>query len=536
LKADLILKSKTIFTATAQRPIDGFIAIKGNKILAVGTKDEFNDWRGKNTQIKDFEDQLILPGFCDSHLHLFLGALENDTINVVDSKSEEEAAKMLYDFYRDRKDEWVIGFGWFHYHWKEKNLPTKNSLDKYFPDRPVCVFNEEVHSLWVNSKALEVCGITKDTPDPPGGEIYRDHNGEPTGYLLEPGAMKLITKKALEMPLEKEMQIFEGVLKKAAQLGVTSVSDIHILDILKIEAYDALEKEGKLTLRIHFAPSLQENIEKLKMFQKQYRSEKLQFTGVKEFIDGTAMAYTGLLIEPYADRPDFYGCTMIDPKDLKNKMRLLSKENIRTRLHACGDGAVRLALDIIEEMQKENPKEPLRHTIEHIENIHPGDLKRFKELGVIASVQPDHLWVDVYEEHPFHQILGEERNQLAWPFKSLLQHGAPMAFGTDYPISDLDPMRGIYRAVTRLHEDGEPKGGWIPKEKLSVAEALKQYTIGSAYQMFREKELGTLEAGKLADIVVLDRNLFEIPPEQIREAKAVLTIMDGKIIYEADAI
>ena len=199
---------------------------------------------------------------------------------------------------------------------------------------------------------MEVCGITKDTPDPPGGEIYRDHNGEPTGYLLEPGAMKLITKKALEMPLEKEMQIFEGVLKKAAQLGVTSVSDIHILDILKIEAYDALEKEGKLTLRIHFAPSLQENIEKLKMFQKQYRSEKLQFTGVKEFIDGTAMAYTGLLIEPYADRPDFYGCTMIDPKDLKNKMRLLSKENIRTRLHACGDGAVRLALDIIEEMQE----------------------------------------------------------------------------------------------------------------------------------------------------------------------------------------
>ena len=157
-------------------------------------------------------------------------------------------------------------------------------------------------------------------------------------------------------------------------------------------------------------------------------------------------------------------------------------------------------------------------------------IQRFKELGVIASVQPDHLWVDVYEEHPFHQILGEERNQLAWPFKSLLQHGAPMAFGTDYPISDLDPMRGIYRAVTRLHEDGEPKGGWIPKEKLSVAEALKQYTIGSAYQMFREKELGTLEAGKLADIVVLDRNLFEIPPEQIREAKAVLTIMDGKII------
>lgn len=532
MKADYILTSNVIFTAVSDEPMDGFVAVKDNVITAVDNREEMEKWIGENTKILEYQDKVVMPGFCDSHIHLFFGALEIDTINVIDAKTQEDAARMLYEFYKTREDKWVIGFGWFHYFWEGKKLPSKKSLDKYFPDRPAFIFNEEMHSAWVNSKALEICNINKYTPNPEGGEIQKDENGEPTGYLLEASAMKLVTDIAFNMPAEKEAKIIEGFFIKSAETGVTSVSDIQILDILKYKAYERLEKEGKLTTRIHFAPSLKQDIDTLIELKEKYTSEKLKFTGVKEFIDGTAMAYTGLLIEPYCDRKNFYGHTVVDIQWLKEKVKLLDQVGIRVRIHACGDGAVRLALNVFEETQSENGKRDLRHTIEHIENIHKNDLQRFNELGVIASVQPDHLWVDVYEEHPFHEILGEERNQLAWPFKSLLKHDAKMAFGTDFPISDINPLLSIYRAVTRLHEDRKPEGGWIPKEKLTVVEALKQYTIGSAYQMFRENDLGTLEAGKLADIVVLDRNIFKVAPEEIRETKVKLTMMDGKIIYE----
>ncbi len=532
MKADYILTSNIIFTAKTDDPFDGFIAIKDNMIISVGTREEMQLWIGENTEILEYRDKVIMPGFCDSHIHAFFGAMQIDTINLIDAVSEEDAAKRLYELYKDREDNWVIGFGWFHYFWKDKKLPSKHSLDKYFPDRPVIVFNDEMHSAWVNSKALELCCITRDTPNPAGGEIEKDTMGEPTGYLLEAAAMKLVTDMAFDISADKEAKIIEGFFHKAAELGVTSVSDIQILDILKYQAYESLEKKGKLTARIHFAPSLKKDIKNLIRLKQKYNTEKLKFSGVKEFIDGTPMAHTGLLIEPYNDIPDFYGHTVIDECYLREKVKKLDKENIRIRIHACGDGAVRLALDIFEEAQKENGKKDMRHTIEHIENIHPDDLPRFKELGVIASVQPDHLWVEKYEEHPFHYILGAERNELAWAFKSLMNNGAQMAFGTDFPISELNPLLGVYRAVTRLHEDKKPPGGWIPKEKLTVVEALKHYTISSAYQMFRENDLGTLESGKLADIVVLDKNIFEVNHEEIRETKVILTMMDGKIIYQ----
>jgi len=267
--------------------------------------------------------------------------------------------------------------------------------------------------------------------------------------------------------------------------------------------------------------------------KEKYKSDTLKFGGIKGFVDGTPMGYTGTLVEEYSDRPGFYSEKYLSVEEFGDKARQLEANGIRMRLHACGDGAVREALDIYEYSKAANQGEPLRHTIEHFEVVHPDDMARAGELGVVASVQPDHMWAPIFEEHPFHKILGEERCKYVYPFKTLRDNGAVLAFGSDHPIADLDPMRGLYRAVMRLSEDKLPEGGWCPNEKLSLADSIKAYTIGSAYQMWNEKITGTLEIGKFADIAVIDRNLFEVDPEEILEATAVMTMLGGKVIYNS---
>lgn len=532
-QADYVIKGNAIFTACSDDVLDGFIAVKANRIVAVATRDVVEEWIGPETKVYDFEDRLIVPGFHDSHIHPFLGGLQLDTINLEDTKSEEEAVLAVYKMSRERTEDWLLGFGWGELYWDKKVLPNKKSLDQYFPDRPVCLFNEELHGAWVNSKALELCNITKDTKDPEGGRIKRDKNGEPTGYLLE-RAIEMVTPTALKMSEERVLELLNLFLKKAREHGITSMSDLQIFNIVKYESFKLLEEEGELTARINFVVPLTKDIKKLKKLAQTYTSDRLTFSGAKEFIDGTAACYTAHMLEPYSDDPNNTGLLRVDKEYLKDLVIKADKEGVRVRLHACGDGAVRFGLDCFEAAQRLNGVRDARHTIEHIENIHESDLPRFNQLGVIASVQPDHLQAKVYENHPFHTALGAERIKLSWPFKSLQSHGAKLASGTDFPITDLDPMQTIYRAVTRLHEDELPVGGWNPQEKLTIPEVLKSYTLGSAYQDFREKDLGTLEIGKFADIVVLDRNLFKVNEREIRETKVILTMMDGQVVHEVD--
>ncbi len=527
LNADYILKSNAVFTGATEKLLDGFVAVKENRIVAIDTEKQMEKWIGRNTKIYSYKDKLIMPGFCDSHVHLIFAALRAVSANVITAKSEEEAVKMLYNFSKDQTGEWLFGFGWNYHYWDKKRLPTKKSLDKFFPDTPVILFNEEMHSVWVNSRSLELCKIDKDTPDPEDGEITKDQNGEPTGHLLEPSAIKLVIDQAFKFNPEKESQMIEEACSYIAGYGVTSISDVQIFDFVKYGQYRKLENNNKLSTRIHFSPGIDESIEKLLELKNHYSSEKLKFSGAKGFVDGTAMADTGLLLEPYSDKPDYKGYALFDEEETRNKIIQFSKNDIRVRLHACGDGAVRLALNMYENSHKITGKK-LRHTIEHIENIHPDDISRFGEIGIIPSVQPAHIW-GVYEA--FKKKIGDERLKYAFAFKSLLLSGASLAFGTDCPIAVIDPMKGIYRAVTRNPGDGSCSS-LNANEKLTLIEALTAYTMGSAYQMYRENDLGSLETGKLADIIVLDKNIFNVDDCELSETKTILTMMDGNIIFE----
>lgn len=532
--ADIVLSSNAVFTGLEDAPCPGAVAIAGKRILAVGTEEMIKAYIGPKTQVLSYQDKLIMPGFHDFHVHVLLGSLEQQCVNLLAAKSEEETAQMVKAYADQHPDDpWVFGFSWYHVLWDVQKLPHRSTLDKYIPDRPVFLFNAECHGAWLNSKALELAGITRDTPDPLFGEIARDEQGEPTGFLYET-AMAL-AKDAFQFPEERRISLLQGFLDHAAQWGVTSVGDMFPLVTMELgdlDMYRQFEEMDRLTVRIHFLTELNGDLDQARMMRERYNSEKLQFAGVKNFLDGVPTTYTGYLLEPYADRPDTRGDTLIPKHVIQDWTVQADREGFRIRYHACGDAAVRLGLDCFEEAKRQNGARDSRHTIEHIECIHPDDLGRFGELGVIASIQPEHLASDTFAEHTYLSRLGPERSRLTWPIHSLQKAGAPLAFGSDYPVVCLDPITELYRAVTRLHNDGEPEGGWNPQERISMADALRAYTSGAAYGNFREQDLGTLTAGKLADIVVLDQNLFAIAPERIRDTRVALTVMDGKIVYQ----
>ena len=536
VSADILLSGNAIFTGLEDMPTTGCIAIKGNRILAVGSYQDLENMVDVETKRYDFKDHLIVPGFHDSHIHLILAGLFQKCVNLQKAISEEEAAQMVKEYADSRpEDPWVLGFTWYHVFWKKKELPNRNSLDRLISDRPVFLLNYEGHGAWVNSKALAVCGIDRNTPNPSGGEIAKDNNGEPTGFLYE-NAMGLVSKFAYDIPKDMQVSILRELMLNAAKKGVTSICDMQPfigIDMGEPQVYKDLENKGELTIRINFTPGLTENLEKVKKLRLNHHSGCVQFSGLKQFVDGVATTYTAYMIDAYSDCPDSSGSTVIPIERLKNQIIKADKEGFRIRLHACGDGAVRLALDCFEAASKLNGIRDSRHTIEHIENISSDDIGRFFELGVIASMQPEHLaMTETFADNPYPVRLGLDRIKLTWPFKSLMDAGAVVTLGTDCPVVDMDPLQGIYRAVSRVHNDGEPTGGWNPKEKISVASALLGYTQKPAYLEFRENELGTLQAGKLADIVVLDRNLFKISEQEIRDTKVKMTMMDGKIVYE----
>ena len=532
---NLVLKSTCIYDSVGDKPFTGYIEIEDNKIKEVIKGDSAEAAaRYSDTaryDLRDCGDRTITAGLIDSHVHLFLGSLHNATVDIYNTATEDEAARTLYEFYKDRGDEWVLGFRWSNYRWPDEKLPTKASLDKYFPDRPVIAFNDELHAVWVNSKTLEICGITKDTPDPEGGTIERDENGEPTGYLLEQPAMNLATSKALNVSPEKEEELIEGFIEMAHRKGVTSVGAVHVLRIMKHEACRRLEEKGKLKMRVFFAPHMEMDFDEALKLKKEYTSDKLSFLGLKGFMDGTPLGYTGYMVDPYADRPGFRSEPLVSKEWIFAKSRQCYEHDIPLRLHACGDGAVRLALDAYEAARKELGPKDVRNTIEHIEVLHRDDLHRFAETNTIASIQPCHILMESLEKHPIFELLEPDRVDLAWPGKSLEKAGAHIAFGTDYPIVELDPIDTIYRAVKRRMEDDRPEEGWNPQEKFTIAEAIGQSTIGPAYMMRMEDKLGTLEAGKLADINVFDKNIFE-HEEDIPSVKTAMTIFDGEVVFD----
>jgi len=534
-QVDLILKSNAVFTGIGQETRKAAVAVVGGRIAAVGEEQEIEALAGRGTRILRFGDELIMPGFHDFHTHVLLGGLALDTVDLHEAVSENEAADKVRDFAASRPDEpWVLGFGWYHIYWRDKKLPTRRSLDRAVPDRPVFLFNAEYHGAWVNSRALELCGIDRNTPDPPFGKIERDRHGEPTGFLYETAEV-LVGKKALDFSDEYSQKLVSNFMERAARVGITSVNNMLSLpgsELGDTDVYRRMEADGKVTVRFFLEGALQESLGRAEELRRTYTSDKVRFAGLKEFLDGVATTYTAFMVDRYSDR-DTHGTTLLPPDVAKQWVINADRQGFRVRFHACGDGAVRLALDCYEAARRENGKRDARHSIEHLETVHPLDFERFKDLGVVASIQPEHLAVtENFRDNPFFERLGTQREPYFWPNRSLSKADARVAYGSDFPVVDLNPMLGLYRAVTRLHNDRQPEGGWNPQEKVSVEEALGHYTRDPAYGSFAEDELGTLEAGKHADIVVLDRNLTLCHPDEILDARVRMTVMDGKVVYQ----
>ncbi|RNB91615.1 amidohydrolase [Brevibacillus fluminis] len=531
-KADLILTSNAVFTGLTDHPEPASIAIAGNTIIAIGTEEEINCYAGEQTKTYAFHDKLLMPGFHDFHLHIMQGAVALGSVNLFAARSEAEAVRMVEAFAASKPEHpWIIGFTWDAGYWDTQQDPSRHSLDRILPDRPAVLFHAEGHYAWVNSKALEIASITRDTPNPPYGIIGKDENGEPNGLVYEK-AIGLVIRHAFNFTHEQKSEIFANFLAHAASLGVTAVHDLHALKT--IEAYDVFnqfEANGELTSRIHLWPAL-DDLEKAKRLRAAYQSDKLRVSGLKQFIDGVITSRTAYMLEPYADQPDTRGETSFPPETIKKWVAAADKDGFSIRFHAIGDGAIRLALDAYEEAQQANGKRDSRHAIEHIEVIHPDDIQRFHELGVIASMQPDHFAMS--ERGVYTERIGDEREKHVFAIRTLQQAGAKLAFGTDFPIDVLNPLLQIYRAVTRIDSSG--KTVWHPHERITLADALKAYTAGPAYGSFREHELGTLEAGKLADIVVLEKNLFDVPEEDIPDVQVSLTVFDGKVVYDRERV
>lgn len=541
MKADLIIKSGCIFDSINEAPYEGFVAVKENKIIAVEKGRDYSRFADNDTVIKEFAHNTVMAGFHDSHTHLIMAGLFKTYVNLASAKSEEEAALMVKKAAENDPDKtgWVRGFSWYHVFWDSRQMPTCASLDKYFPDRPVCLLHAEAHGAWINSAAMKIIGLDKSTPEPTGGKIVRDDEGNPTGVLLE-AAAGLATKYAFDFTPEEETAIIHSFLKEAKKLGITSINDVQPYyhgNMGSLEVYSNLDKAGELTVRVHAAPDLTGDLDKVVQDREKYTSDRLRIDHVKQFLDGVVTTHTALVLDDYADEPGNNGEELCDLASISKAVPEAHRRGLSVKLHACGDRSTRYAIDYIESAVNKYGKNQCRHAIEHLEMVSDDDFQRISELGIIPSVQPEHLALtQTYDANPYPEVLGRERADKAFPYRSLYKAAGILAIGSDCPVVDNDPFLEIFRGVTRVHNDHKPEGGWTPDEKLTLSEVLRFYTYGSAYGVRREHELGSLTEGKFADIVVIDRDLFKATDDELMDGKVVMTVMDGNIIYESDNI
>lgn len=538
-KADIVLKSNAVFDSIGNMPFSGGVAIKGNRILAVIKGDGIDEYIGPDTKVFQYENQLIMPGFVDAHTHFFDGAVTSSDhmCDLSPSTSELEAVEMLKQYASTHPNEKRLrGIGWLPANWQDEGLPSKKSLDEAFPNIPVYCISADIHTFWMNSKALEESGYTPDF-QPPSGSVGKYENGELNGLIFEPAAFEQAMEKTMEFDKEPLIALLKGFMAGIAKNGINSVSEMSSYSYKdsvykKLSIVKELSESNEMFCRLHVYTQLSghEDFSQALDYQRQFWNDKFRVVGVKGFVDGVTSTYTGYLLEPYEDRPDTRGIDVpIEPQEAMEKYIVAANAaGLPVRLHCLGDAAVRMALDMYETSIKINGKHGLKNTIEHIENIHPDDISRFSELDVIPSLQPLHLTLDLNEKI---QRLGKERCRWEWPHRSFLDSGAKLAFGTDYPVVGFNPFPTLHSAVTRWDYDNKPTG-CNPEERIELHEAIKAYTIGSANVYNRAHELGTLEEGKLSDIIVVDRNLFAIEQSEIKDANVLLTIMDGKIIYE----
>jgi predicted amidohydrolase YtcJ len=546
--ADTVLIHARVYTVNAKQPWAEAIAIRHDKVVAVGSSKEIEPYRGRATKVIDAGNRLVLPGFTDCHIHFLDGSLSLQRVHLDDATDIPEIQRRVKAFADAHPNQpWVRGRGWTYPSVGTTNLPDKKYLDEVVPDRPVYLEAFDGHTWWANSKALQLAGITRETPNPPGGEFVRDpKTGEATGAIKEDAADAVMMRTIPPPSHEETLAAYRAGFKEANRAGLVRVHGaggvgVTISDLKSVDALEELRKSGELTLRMYLAyrvdpPTITPaQFQEIEEARRRYHDEWISAGAVKFFMDGVVESHTAAMLAPYSDDPKLTGNLLWDPDTYKRLVVELDKRNIQIFTHAIGDRAVRLTLDAYENAAKMNGTHDHRHRIEHIETITADDIPRFGKLGVMASFQPLHAYPDENTLQVWARNAGPERAQRGWALRSVERSGGVLAFGSDWPIVTLNPWEGVQNALTRQTTEGNPPEGFVPKERISLEEAIRGYTLGAAIAGHREQAEGSLEPGKLADLIIVSQDLFRIEPSEIGKTQVLLTMVGGRVVYQSPA-
>jgi predicted amidohydrolase YtcJ len=532
--ADLIIQNARVWTVDPSRREAEAVAILGDRIVAVGSNQQVDAWRGPHTRVVDAAGKRLLPGFNDAHVHFMDGGSQLDNVELNDATSPQEFARRIRErAAKTAKGEWLLGGDWDETKWTPAELPTKELIDAVTPEIPVAVDRYDGHMVLANSLALKLAGITAQTLDPAGGVIVRDQQGNPTGALKD-AALDLLFKAVPPPSHDQRRHAIERALAHAASLGVTSVQHMNP-DYADIAIYSELLDEGKLTTRIYAAPLITQVDDQVKIgIRRAFGGPYLRIGAVKAYADGSLGSATAYFFEPFLDQPGNRGLLSdeMHPISLmRDRMMQADAAGLQICTHAIGDAGISAILDIYGEIEKAGSRDR-RWRIEHAQHMAAKDFDRFAQLHVIASVQPYHA---IDDGRWAERRIGHDRSSRTYAFRTFLDHGVRLALGTDWNVAPLNPMLTLYAATTRATLDGKNPTGWFPEQKLTIQEAIEAYTIGSAYAEFQENEKGSITVGKLADMVLLSDDVLSIDPVKIREVKVLKTWVGGKLTYDADA-
>lgn len=529
--ADLVLVNGKVWTVDRARPQAQAVAIWQGRILAVGSTDEIRRLIGDRTQVVNLQGKLVLPGFIDNHTHFLSGGFWLGEVKLKDARNEEEFGQRLAAKSRELPPgAWITGGTWDHDNWPGGRLPTAELIDRYVPDRPVFVTRYDGHMSVANSLALKLAGITAQTPDPPGGVIVRKPGTrEPAGVLKD--AAQDLVQRVIPPPSEADIRrALEAALAEARRVGVTSLTDMDLTPTT-LRIYQDLLGEGRLTARIDGRWPLRrwKELADLGLRRHFNNDHWISIGGLKGMLDGSLGSSTALFFEPYTQDPDTRGIYVTPYDEMKRLVIEADRAGFHIAVHAIGDRANSEMLDIFADAIRQNGPRDRRFRIEHAQHVHPKDFRRFAELGVIASAQPYHA---IDDGRWAERRIGRTRCQTTYAFRTFLDHGVKLTFGSDWTVAPLDPILGIDAAVTRRTLDGANPQGWFPEQKITVQEAIEAYTLSNAYATFDEQVKGSITPGKLADLVVLSQDILTIPPSEIVKTEVVMTIVNGKIVNE----
>ena len=524
----LAVVNARIWTGNPKRPWAEAIAARGDRIAAVGSSAEIRKLAGANARVIDAHGQMLVPGFNDAHVHIISAGRGLSSVKLRDASTPAEFIARIKAYAKTiPKGAWITDGDWDHTLWGGE-LPTRQWIDSVTPDNPVWVARLDGHMSLANSAALAAAHVTKATPEVEGGLIVRDASGEPTG-LLKDNAQGLVDDSMPDPPAEVVDRSFEAAMHFLAERGVTSAQNMGA-SWYDLAVFERAHKAGRMITRMYAVVPLA-TWEQLRdtVAARGHGDEWVRIGGLKGFVDGSLGSHTAAMLQPFSDSPKDSGLFVTPPESLYARTLGADKAGLQVMVHAIGDRAIRIQLDNYERVEKENGPRDRRFRIEHAQHIAPSDIPRFGTLHVIASMQPYHEMDDGRWAEP---IIGHERSKTTYAFKSILDAGARLAFGSDWSVAPPTPIEGIYGAVTRETLDGKHPGGWIPEQKITVEDALRAYTSGSAYASFEDNIKGTLGPNKLADFVLIDRDLTRIPHEQIRDARIMMTIVGGRVVYE----